>query len=190
MEIAIEILQQITNTGSRVLIIVGIVGFFIGFRWYKAQKKLMDGLENLKEMQISLEIKKLLLEIELIELVLKYHSSETVKFPRIRLQKEEKDEKILPLANTPLLLWPDKMIYGLMGGLFFLTVVILVNMIVIMNVQAHDQMLYATFSKDLILSILCGIGVVLIPGNQRLDYFFYGFGLPLLLVFLMVEFKT
>jgi len=188
MDTVIEILQQTTTTWSRWLIFLIVGLLFAGIRWNEVQKKQRDELATMKKLQIALEIKKLLLEIELMELAIRAHASELINIPRIRLQE---GDKTIPKSSSPLpMLWPDKMIHGLLGSFFFLLVIVLLYLITNMEEMQNDPYNYVSFTKELVISIICGAGVTMIPGNKGWEFFFYGFSLPMLLTFLMVEFKT
>src|SRR5690606_15957676 len=114
--------------------------------------------------------------------------SDLVNIPRIQIQKDY--EKAVSSITTPNLSWNDKMIYGLMGSFFFLLLIILFYLINNLDELQKAPYTYVSFTKELVISAVCGVGVALIPGTQRWDYFFYGFCLPVLLGFLMVELKT
>jgi len=188
MDIAIEILQQTTTPWSRTLILLLVVLLFIGRHLYTVYRRRNLEKENINEIRAALEIKKLILEIEMMEGGLQHPTPETDKNQSI--QWHEGNEKIWKPMMGQKTLWPDKMIYGLLGSFFFLLVIVLFNMMVSMDAQHVDQYFYASFVKDMVISMVGGIGVALIPGTQRWDYFFYGFGLPVLLAFLIVAFKT
>ena len=185
MEFAIEILQHTTTAGSRWLVFLMILLMFGGIHFYRSWKKQRDELDSMKKVQMALEIKRLLLEIELIELELKYHSPGMVRIPRISLQEE--NEIKMPTASPFHVRWTDKVICGLLGSFFFLFLIILLYLAKNIEELQSNPYHYVSFTNELIIAMICGASVALLPGNKAWEFFFYGFILQVLLILLMVE---
>jgi len=186
MDFVIEALHKTTSAGERWLVLVAVMLLIAGFRFYMVRRKEKYELESMRKLQMGLEIKKLLLEIELMELEIRFHASDLINIPRIQVQEDY--EKAIKLVSVPKLGWPDKMLFGLLGSFVFLLSIVLFYMFSNLEALQKNPYNYVSFTKELMISILCGTGVGLIPGTHWWDYFFYGLGLPVFLLLLMTQF--
>ncbi len=186
MDFAMEVLHSTTSVGERWLVLVAAMLLITGFRFYIVRRKEKYELESMRKLQMGLEIKKLLLEIELMELEIRFHASDLINIPRIQIQEDY--EKAIKLVSAPKPGWPDKMLFGLLGSFVFLLSIVLFYMFSNLEALQKNPYNYVSFTKELMISIICGTGVVLIPGTHQWDYFFYGFGFPVLLLLLMAQF--
>lgn len=187
MDTAIEILQQTTTTWTRWLIFLAITLMFFGIRFYEQWRKHREETDTMQKIQTTLKIRKLLLEIELIEMGLKYQDFDKM-LPRIQL----KNNPPATGNRTPStsLFWHDKVIYGLLGSLFFLIVLVLLYLFIHLHELQMNPYSYVPFTRELFITLICGAGVALIPGKKGQDFFFYGFIAPMLLTLLLTELNT
>jgi|SoiMethySBSTD1v2_1073268.scaffolds.fasta_scaffold49109_5 hypothetical protein len=189
MQFVIELIQKIPAGWPRLLTFAALVVSY--FLFPDLSKKLSGGAkekQDLERMMQFLQMKKLLLDIEVLK---KEKNLSGIEFPgEARILAELKESGVATAKSPEKISYLGRLSYSLLGGFVFF----LMAALFFAFGRLHEQLSVLESAKFLLkefgFAALCGVLASLIPMGNRRASFLYGLTMPLVLGLVVLSAET